>query len=1281
MQRSRSVRGSTFPLSVLISAWVILNAIPFSSGAAQLPPPRRVFQHFDSTAGLSHDNVYDIIQDHFGFIWLATENGLNRYDGVDVLSLKNDPRNPLSLVENDINAIIEDRSRRIWIGTWGRGVDCLDPENLIFRHMTSRSSDGFSLVGCRVLCLQEDNEGFIWVGTWNSGIFRIDPLTEVVTHYPSPDAGNPEQPEQDHVWNLIRDRKGILWIGTQRGLFIMHPGPSFERVEAKDTWVRAMTPAEQSGIFFNNEIGIFQADWSPEGIRKKLILRLDRHTAPTVLFLDHRNILWAGSRRHGLFRIDPSSGKFEVEAHRESDARSLAYDNIRAIMEDRSHNLWIATRGGGADRLDLKPPKFRSLTRRDAPLPSDRIWAFLVDHRGDLWIGTDNGLTRFPADGSTPESYQPDRDNSVNHEKIRALAEDRDGYIWIGTKGGGLDRLDPERRIFTHFPENPADTKAPASNLVTALQALPDGSIWIGTDDHGVDSYDPVKKIFIHHEINPELPGGNRVSTLAFSARGKLWVGTDGGGICLIDPETGKLSHINSVPPSVGHIHAVAEDQKGTTYIGTHSGLYILDRRLEPLKVVTEENGLPDNTIYGIIPVASSGELWMTTNQGLVRYNPQSGNIRTYGVDDGLVSMGFNDGAAYRAPDGRIFVGGARGLNYFSPEAVKENPFPPEILLTEISGPGGKETGNIEADRKLVFPYRDNSLVFRWIGLEFTRPAAVRYSYHLQGFDTQWIDGDSARERRYTNLPAGSYVFELRAANNDEIWSPILRSPEILIRRPYWKHPAFLGSALILLGLLFLLSHRMLSLTVHRRNRELEEQMQLRIMAEEKATRYAGELEKATLFDPLTGLPNRALISDRIRVLLGRCQRHPESSFAVLVLDLDEFRIINDSLGHRLGDELLRQMAERLKTVIRSDDTLGRLGGDEFAIILHNTTSSTGLEDFAERVHQILKPAFHLDDREVFSTASIGMVMGCTDYSKPEELLRDADTAMYRAKRLGRARQVLFDPGMHLEASNLLKLENNLRRGLQDGEFLLHYQPIIDLQEERLVAFEALVRWKSPEENEIVPPHRFLDRIRSAGLARELGSWVLEECCRTGAAWHHEEPGDIGLAVNLFTQQILDPGLPEQLRKLLETTDCPPSVIHLEITEEVLIDAPESAIKVLSMLKENGVEIHLDDFGSGFSSLSYLQRFPVDIVKIDKSFVTTMLLDLNAAKIVEAVILLAHGLGKKTIAEGIETADTGRRLRELGCDLGQGYYFSRPVPEDEARRIIRNPGSDWLGRG
>jgi len=1240
---------------------------------------KTVFEHLDSRKGLSHDCVYNIIQDHVGFLWFATENGLNRYDGMNIKTFKNDFRDPLSLSENDINVMVEDRQGRIWIGTWGGGIDVFEENAGIFHHIEGPAEDGTIVSGTQILSMSRDLDGNIWAGTWESGIFRVNG-EGVVRHYYSP-GFQADRDKNAHIWNIVQDSGGRIWVAAQTGLFLLNKDDVLEAVLDHESWVRALYPDGKENIYFSTEKGISRLSPSKDGFEIQAIFRLpDPSMMLTEFCLDHQGILWAGTRRHGLIRLDPDSGSWSIENHDESRTGSLANNNIRAIMEDNSENLWIGTRGGGVDRLDLKPPKFESISIGDLELPSESIWAFLVDHRGDLWLGTDAGLCWIPSEGESEIFLPEPGGRGLSHEKIRALAEDSEGNLWIGTRGGGLNRLDSARRKFSHFRSDPDDEGSISSDDIASLLLTAQETLWIGTDDQGLDKMALPCGEIRHRFFQIESGGGSRISVIFPLSEALLLVGTDGGGAILLDIPSGTFSRIDNQSLSNSHVLSIARGPGEEVFLGTRGGLNILDADFRTLKVLTQDDGLPDNTIYSIIP-DEVGRFWMTTNEGLVSFSPVGGRFRCYGVDDGLVSMGFNEGGAYRDANGRMYVGGPRGAGTFIPGELRDNPYPPRPLITGVSSMhhGERHMLPLESGELLRIPFKENSLMITWIGLEFTRPESIRYEYRMEGFDQDWIAAGPTRQRRYTNLEPGNYEFMLRACNSDGVWSEVVRSPGMRILRPFWRHPLVITGFVLLLGGFFFLVYRVLTRRIRRRNLELEDLTELRRVAEEKAKRYARELEHSTLFDTLTSLPNRALVSDRIRVLLRRCSRKPASGFAVLLLDLDEFRLINDSMGHRLGDELLCKLTGRLETIIRTDDTLGRLGGDEFVIILHGASSVNLLESFALRIHDCLREPFSLDEREVFMTTSVGMVLGCMRYDKPEELLRDADTALYRAKKLGRGRHVLFDPGMHLEASSILKLENDLRRGIEKGQFLLYFQPIIDLQRDRLVAFEALLRWDAPDHAGIRTPEDFLEHIRKAGLTRKIGSWVLDECCRQAARWKKEFDWEIGVAANLFVQQVLDPDLPRRMQERLRKYGCSSSSVHLEITEEVLIESPESAIEVLGKLRELGFGMNLDDFGSGFSSLSYLQRFPVNIVKLDRSFITTMLKDVNTTRIVEAVILLARALGKQTIAEGIESAEVAHRLLELGCDFGQGYYFSRPVPLAEADALLREAPPDWMG--
>jgi diguanylate cyclase (GGDEF)-like protein/PAS domain S-box-containing protein len=422
------------------------------------------------------------------------------------------------------------------------------------------------------------------------------------------------------------------------------------------------------------------------------------------------------------------------------------------------------------------------------------------------------------------------------------------------------------------------------------------------------------------------------------------------------------------------------------------------------------------------------------------------------------------------------------------------------------------------------------------------------------------------------------------------------------------------------------------------------------------------------LHDPLTRLPNRLLFMDRLEMEVIHCKQDGESMFAVLCLDLDRFKNINDSLGHSAGDRLLIEFGRRLQECIGPEDTLARLGGDEFAVLLKNIHDASDAIRVADRVLSLLKQPFALRGQDVYVPTSVGIALSASGYDRPEDALRDADTAMYRAKRRGKGRYELFDAAMHAEAVALLTLENDLRRAIERSEFEVYYQPVIELSNNRVTGFEALLRWNHPTRG-VVLPGDFIGCAEETGLIVPIGEWVLREACTQMQFWHCAYPGiqDMTISVNLSGKQFSHPAL---ISKALRDSSLIPSSLKLEITESVIMEDPQAASKLLEQLHRQQVQSYVDDFGTGYSSLSYLHRFPMSALKIDKSFVTNIGPGGENAEIVRTIVTLAHNLGMRVIAEGVETAGQLELLRSMGCEFGQGFYFSRPVVAAAAEAMI-----------
>ncbi len=440
--------------------------------------------------------------------------------------------------------------------------------------------------------------------------------------------------------------------------------------------------------------------------------------------------------------------------------------------------------------------------------------------------------------------------------------------------------------------------------------------------------------------------------------------------------------------------------------------------------------------------------------------------------------------------------------------------------------------------------------------------------------------------------------------------------------------------------------------------------------------------------DGLTNLPNRALFLDRLQHALTLSKRHSNYKFAVLLIDIDEFKIVNDSLGHSAGDQLLIQIGQRLKDSVRrvdtvsrprvtdlpgrlaNDDTLARLGGDEFTILLDDIRDPIEAVRVAERIQEELAPPFVVNEEQIVISASIGIASSASPHTLAEELLRDADIAMYRAKRAGKARCEVSDVAMHANAVKRLRLETDLRKALDQGEFRVHYQPIVSLETGKITGFEALTRWQRPEG--ILSPAAFITVAEEIGIIIPMNRQLLREACIRLRGWQSEFPSNppLTMSVNITPKEFAQPDLASEIRKCLDETGVDPRCLQLEIVETIAMGDAEKSGQVLAKLKALGVRLSIDDFGTGYSSLSRLRRIPVDTLKIDRAFISNMDSDPENREIVRVIIMLAHNLGLKVVAEGTETVEQVNLLKQLNCEMTQGYFFSRPADDQAMSKLL-----------
>ena len=449
--------------------------------------------------------------------------------------------------------------------------------------------------------------------------------------------------------------------------------------------------------------------------------------------------------------------------------------------------------------------------------------------------------------------------------------------------------------------------------------------------------------------------------------------------------------------------------------------------------------------------------------------------------------------------------------------------------------------------------------------------------------------------------------------------------------------------------------------------------------------RIQQQLRHDALHDGLTGLPNRSLLAERMDLAICQARSNSAYKYALLFIDLDRFKTINDSLGHSIGDRLLIAVSCLLQECLRERDIVARLGGDEFVILLDGIADFKVAIAIAERIQKRLQVPLNIEDHDIYTSASIGIVFGSNRYQVATDILRDADIAMYRAKARGKARYEIFDRAMYRETIKLIKLENNLRLAIERQEFLLHYQPIMCLRTNKLVGFEALIRWQHPVRG-LISPDEFIPIAEDTKLIINIGDWLLEEACQQMQQWQQDyasvtQVSSLKMSINLASQQLQEVNFIAKLDRILQETGIDGSSLRLEITESALIE-PEGGIQeTLQQIKNRNIKLSIDDFGTGYSSLSYLRRFPIDNLKIDRSFVEQMNTDSENLAIVRVILTLAKTLGMDTISEGVETQQQLQQLRALGCEFGQGYLFAKPLTSKVIESMWSNhPDSFWSNK-
>jgi two-component system sensor histidine kinase ChiS len=781
------------------------------------------FERISTEHGLSHATVTDMIQDRRGFIWIATPDGLNRFDGYtcavykhrpeDSTSIssnfihgicedrsgtlwittregglnrfdhaterfmryRHDPRNPQSIANNKVGPIMEDSKGRLWVGGDG-GLDIFDRENEIFIHHQYNSADPFSLSYNEITAVYEDRSGTLWVGTV-VGLNRFDPESGRFTRFLHK-ASDVSTISNNFVYTVYEDAKGNLWVGTAEGLNLM-----------------------------DRETGRFNR--TPLGLRASAALK---RVAIARIYEDSRGFLWFGTPGFGLFQYNPQTGTLMNLKNDPNNNSSISHNNLQPKFEDRSGTLWVGTWGAGINTLARTKKKFQHMQNDPAnpvSLSNNFVFALHEDRRGLLWVGTaGGGLNKHDKSTGTVRHFKASSSPvSLNNNTVWSIAEGAGGFLWIGTQDG-LSLFDTERETFKQFRHDPSDPTSLGGIVVKSLFLDRKGTLWVGFGEGGLSRRDRATSRWVRYLHNPndaKSIGRGQVWAMAEDRDGILLIGTFSGGLCLLDRTSGTFTRYTHNPAdstslSFNDVRGIHVAKEGTIWIATYGGgLNKFDRATGRFHRYTTQHGIANNFLYGILE-DETGKLWISSNRGISRFDPRTETFKNFSTEDGLQADEFNTGAFFKSRSGEMFFGGVNGFNRFYPSAVKDNPHIPPVVITsfKVFDKEARLDTSITAVKKISLRYSQNFFSFEFAALHYVNPTKNQYAYRLEGFDREWIYSGTRRYASYTNLDPGQYVFHAKGSNHDGVWNEEGVSVQVVIVPPFWQQWWFRGIMVLL---------------------------------------------------------------------------------------------------------------------------------------------------------------------------------------------------------------------------------------------------------------------------------------------------------------------------------------------------------------------------------------------------------------------------------------------------------------------------------------------------
>jgi signal transduction histidine kinase/ligand-binding sensor domain-containing protein/DNA-binding response OmpR family regulator len=793
------------------------------------------FKHLTTNEGLSQSTVTSIIQDDQGFMWFATQDGLNKYDGKSLRVYKNDLTNPKSISHNYIQTLFKDRDGNIWIGSNEGGLIFFDRESDSFSTWNEISKDTSRIKALRVDVIKQDNQGNLWIGTYGAGLSVINMETHKITSYKH-DPDDPKSLSHDFVSDIKFDSKGNIWIATFFGglnlfdkstsSFFRYKNNPKDASSISSNDLTKVVEDHDGNLWIGTQNGLNLFNFETKTFTRFLHNDKDgstlSHNDIISLTSDVKGNLWIGTRNGGINILRRGANKFVHVKNDEANDNSLNNNSIYSLFSDKHDNMWVGTYSGGvniASGVGQKFQYYRNDKNNKNSLRNSNVLSIMEDREGLLWIGTDGGGLNIL--NRTTNSFEVLRDTDqlgVSTDFILDVLEDSDRDIWIGNFRGGLDWFKRKENKFINLR---LDSMGSGPNMETIGQILQDkkGYIWIGTYGTGLSRFDKKTNQFRHFHPEPNVPGkfsSPMVFSLYEDSKGNIWAGTAGGGLNLYDEKTNSFTVFtndanDSRTLSSSIVNAILEDSKGNLWVGTNGGLNLFHPADKSFTSFHEKDGLPNDVIYGI-QEDNSGNLWLSTNKGLTKFNPQQKTFRNYDISDGLQGNSFNRMSCFKNNSGELFFGGLNGLNIFHPDSIKDNPVIPDVHITgfeifnkpiSVHQSESPLKKSIDKTDEITLSYEQSVFSFDFAALNYTSPDKNQYAYKMEGFDKDWIYTNT-NKAIYTNLNHGEYTFRVKASNNDGVWNEQGTALKIIITPPFWKTWTFkIIVALSILGIVY----------------------------------------------------------------------------------------------------------------------------------------------------------------------------------------------------------------------------------------------------------------------------------------------------------------------------------------------------------------------------------------------------------------------------------------------------------------------------------------------